>query len=193
MAKKKYEFKPDKISLSVFHKLYLTKQQRLNILRWTLYALVLLVMSLLQDVILCRLDIFGATSDLVPCAIFLTCMLLGTQRGCLYALISACLFQFSGSGPGYHAIAIITLLCILGAMARQSWLRKGFGSCLLCAGGCLFVYEYTIFFVGLLLGQTTLSRIGVPLVTWLLSLLAIPVLYPVLRAIQKIGGESWKD
>ena len=193
MAKKKYEFKPDKISLGVLHKLYLTQQQRLTILRWVLFGLVLLVMSLLQDVILCHMDIFGATTDLVPCAIFLTCMLLGTQKGCLYALISACLFQFSGSGPGYHAIALITILCILGAIFRQSFLRKGFGSCLLCAGGCHLLYELIVFFVGLLLGQTTFARIGVALGTGILSLLAIPVLYPILRAIEKIGGETWKE
>ena len=110
MAKKKYEFKPDKISLGILHKLYLTKRQRMTILRWTLLGVVLLVLSLLQDVILCRLDIFGATTDLVPCAIFLSCMLLGTQSGCLYALIAASLFQFSGGGPGYSTTTLITLL-----------------------------------------------------------------------------------
>lgn len=193
MAKKKYEFKPDKITLGFFHKLYLTKKQRITILKWTLYALVLLVMSLLQDVILCKLDVFGATTDLVPCAIFLTCMLLGTQTGCLYALIAASLFQFSGSGPGYHAIAIITVLCVCGAVIRQSYLRKGFGSCLLCAGVCHMLYEFIIFFVGILLGQTVLARIGVTLLTGLMSLVSIPVLYPILRAIEKIGGETWKD
>lgn len=193
MAKKKYEFKPDRISLGFFHKLYLTKKQRISILKWLLYALVLLVMSLLQDVILCKLDIFGATTDLVPCAIFLTCMLLGTQSGCVYALVAACLFQFSGSGPGYHAIAIITILCVAGAIFRQSFLRKGFGSCLLCAGGCHILYELTVFFAGLILGQTILARIGVALFTGILSLMCIPVLYPILRSIEKIGGETWKE
>ena len=193
MAKKKYEFKPDRTSLGFFNKLYLTKKQRLSILRWTLYALVLLVMSLLQDVILCRLDIFGATTDLVPCAIFLSCMLLGTQSGCLYALIASCLFQFSGSGPGYHAIALITILCIAGAMFRQSFLRKGFGSCLLCAGLCHMLYELAVFFIGIILGQTVIARLGVALLTGALSLIAIPVLYPILRSIEKIGGETWKD
>lgn len=193
MAKKKYEFKPDKNAIGFFHKLYLTKKQRLSILKWTLYALVLLVLSLLQDVILCQMDILGATTDLVPCAIFLCCMLLGTQSGCLFALISACLFQFSGSGPGYHAIAIITLLSVCGTMIRQSYLRKGFGSCLLCAGACHVLYEIIIFIVGMVLGQTVLARVGVALLTALLSLLAIPALYPILRAIEKIGGEPWKD
>ena len=193
MAKKKYEFKPDKISLGILHKLYLTKRQRMTILRWTLLGVVLLVLSLLQDVILCRLDILGATTDLVPCAVFLSCMLLGTQSGCLYALIAASLFQFSGGGPGYYAIAIITILCIVGAMFRQSWLRKGFGSCLLCAGSCLLLYELIIFLVALALGQTALDRILVPLFTTALTLVSIPLLYPILRSIEKIGGEPWKD
>lgn len=193
MARKKYEFKPDKISLGFFHKLYLTKKQRISILKWVLYALVLLVMSLLQDVILCKLDIFGATTDLVPCAIFLTCMLLGTQTGCVYALIAASLFQFSGSGPGYHAIAIITILCIVGAMFRQSFLRKGFGSCLLCAGVCHMLYELIVFIIGIILGQAVLGRVFVALLIGALSLVAIPVLYPILRSIEKIGGETWKD
>jgi len=193
MARKKYEFKPDKISLGFFHKLYLTKKQRISILKWVLYALVLLVMSLLQDVILCKLDVFGATTDLVPCTIFLTCMLLGTQTGCVYALIAASLFQFSGSGPGYHAIAIITILCIVGAMFRQSFLRKGFGSCLLCAGVCHMLYELIVFIIGIILGQAVLGRVFVALLTGALSLVAIPVLYPILRSIEKIGGETWKD
>ena len=193
MARKKYEFKPDKITLSVLHKLYLTKQQRQTILRWTLYGLVLLVVSLLQDVILCHMDVFGATTDLVPCTIFLTCMLLGVQKGCLYALISAALFQFSGSGPGYHAIALITILCIFGTMVRETWLRKSFGSSLLCAGGCHVLYELIVFFVGMVLGQTTFARFGTALATGLMSLLGIPLLYPVLRAIERIGGETWKD
>ncbi len=193
MAKKKYEFKPDRSSIGFFHKLYLTKKQRLSILKWSLYALVLLLLSLLQDVILCQMDILGVTTDLVPCAIFLCCMLLGTQSGCLFALISACLFQFSGSGPGYHAIAIITILSICGAMFRQSYLRKSFGSCLLCTGVCHLLYELTVFVVGIILGQTVIARMGVAVLTGLLSLLIIPILYPILHSIEKIGGETWKD
>lgn len=193
MARKKYEFKPDKISLGLLNKLYLTKLQRISLLKWFLQALVLLVLSLVQDVILCRMDIMGATTDLVPCGIFLSCMMLGAQSGCVYALISACLFQFSGAGPGYHVIAIITILAIAGAMFRQSFLKKGFGSCLLCAGVCHMVYELAVFAIGWLLGQTVFSYVGVAVLTGVLSLALIPILYPILRSIEKIGGETWKD
>ena len=193
MAKKKYEFKPDKISLGLLNKLYLTKLQRISLLKWLLQALVLLVLSLLQDVIFCRLDVFGATTDLVPCAIFLSCTMLGAQSGCVYALISACLYQFSGAGPGYHAIALIVVLSILGAVVRQSFLRKGFRSCLLCAGVCLMLYELMVFVIGMALGQTTALYFGVSVTTGLLTLALIPILYPILRSIEKIGGETWKD
>lgn len=193
MAKKKYEFKPDKLASGIISKLYVTRKVRLAILRWVLYALVLLAVSLLQDVILCHLDIFGATTDLVPCAIFLISMLLGAERCCLFALISSALFQFSGAGPGYQAIAAITFLCIFGAMFRQSYLRRGFFSCLLCTAVCVMVYEVLMFGFALLLGQTHVLRIFVVLVTGLLTLISIPVLYPIAGAIDKIGGDTWKD
>ena len=71
MAKRKYEFQPDRQRSSVLDKLYLTARQRTALLKWVLYALVLLVLSILQDVVLCRLTLFGGTTDLVPGAIFM--------------------------------------------------------------------------------------------------------------------------
>ena len=71
MARRKYEFKPDKEGSGILSKLYITRRQRLTLLRWTLYALVILVLSLVQDVILSRIGIRGATTDLVPAGILL--------------------------------------------------------------------------------------------------------------------------
>lgn len=193
MAKKKYDFKQDKLAQGVLNKLYMTPRQRFAVLRWSLFGLLLLVVSLLQDVILCRLDVFGATTDLVPCTIFLVTMLLGVEKGSVFALVSASMFQFTGSGPGYHAIALITVLCVLVSMFRQSYLRKGFVSTVLCASLCQMAYALIVFFVALLLGQTHIGRIYVAALTGGLSVLAMPLLYPVVRRIEKIGGESWKD
>ena len=92
---KKYEFRPDKPRVSLLSKLYLTKLQRAVLLKWTLYALLLLVLSLLQDVVFCRLRLFGATSELIPCAIFLICVLEGAEQGGTFALVSAALYVFS--------------------------------------------------------------------------------------------------
>ncbi len=193
MAKKKYQFKPDKLTSGILDKLYMTKQMRIKLLKWVLFSLMLLVASLLQDVILCHMSIFGATTDLVPCAIFLICMVLGTERSCIFALIGSAMYQFSGTGPGYQAVATITILCILGAMFRQSYLRRDFFSCLLCAGVLTFAYELIIFFFAVIFGQTYFNRVLVAVFTGVLTIFAIPIFYPIANAIDKIGGETWRD
>lgn len=193
MAKKKYQFKPDKLTSGILDKLYMTKQMRIKLLKWVLFSLMLLVASLLQDVIFCHMNIFGATTDLVPCAIFLICMVLGTERSCIFALVASAMYQFSGTGPGYQAVATITILSLLGAMFRQSYLRRDFFSCLLCAGVLTMAYELIIFFFAILLGQTHFSRVLVAVFTGVLTLFAIPVYYPIANAIDKIGGEIWRD
>ena len=193
MAKRKYEFRPDKTGTGLLHKLYLTKKQQFSLLRWFLYALVILVLSVVQDVILCRMNIYGATTDLVPCGIFLICVVLGAESGCVFALIAAAMYQFSGTAPGYHCIFMITALAIAVTMFRQSYLRENAGANILCAAFALLAYELLLFSIGYALSQITLNRLPVFLTTTGLSLLAVPVLYPIVTAIRKIGGETWRD
>lgn len=193
MARKKYEFRPDKTGPDLLGKLYLTKKQRLSLLKWLLFALVMLALLLIQDVILCRLDVFGATTDLVPCAIFLACVLLGVESGSVFALVTAALYQFSGSGPGYYVIAVIPALGILLTLVRQSYLRKGVGANILCTAIAFFLYEMCLLGIGLLNEQTVFFRSGTFLITTGLTLLAVPVLYPLFSALERIGGETWKE
>ena len=68
---KRSEFKPDKPRVGFLSRLYLTKKQRRSVLKWVLYSLVLLFLSLVQDVLLCNMNILGATTELVPVGIFL--------------------------------------------------------------------------------------------------------------------------
>jgi len=193
MAKRKYEFQPDRQRSSVLDKLYLTARQRTALLKWVLYALVLLVLSILQDVVLCRLTLFGGTTDLVPGAIFMISMILGAESGCIFSLISAAMYQFSGTGPGYYIIALIPVLAIGSALFRQVFLRKGAASNLLCAAFAIVLYEALLFGVGIVMGQTVLFRWPSFLSTAGLTLVCSFVLYPLLHAIEKIGGETWKE
>ena len=193
MARHKYEFRPDKTGSGLLSKLYLTKKQRLSALKWTLYGLLLLVLSVLQDVILCRFSLFGATTDLVPCAILLICVYQGTETGSVFALVAAALYQFSGTAPGYYIIAVITLLGLIAAAFRQGYLRKSMSADLLCAGIALALYELIIFLVAVATGVSSPMRAPTVLITFLLSGLFMPVLYPLAAAIDKIGGETWKE
>jgi len=190
---KKNEFKPDKPQSGVLSKLYLTRKQRQSILKWLLYSLVLLVLSVLQDVILCRMRFFGATTDLVPVGIFLICLLTGLQDGCIFLLITACLYQFSGTAPAPYCIAVIVVLGIFVTYFRQSFLQKRFSSAMVCVVFALLIYEAAVFTVSLLQGLTVLGGIRTTLLTVLLSSCVAPLLYPLIKAIGTIGGEPWKE
>ena len=190
---KKYEFQPDKPYATWLSKLQLTRQQQKNILKWGLYALLLVILSVVQDVVLCRLRIDGGTTDLVPCAIFLVCLCEGTQRGSVFSLIAAFLYLRSGSAPGPHVLVLITVLAAISTALYQAYLRPGFPAALLCLTLSMALYELGIFSFCMLLEQVTFSRYMSFVVPAVLTLVAVPVLYPLMRAISSIGGETWRE
>ena len=193
MLKRKHDFKPDRMGAGALSKLYLTRRQRLNLLRWLLYGAVILLLSLMQDVILCRIRIFGVTTNLVGAGILLLSMMLQPDAGAVFALISSVLYYFSGAAPGPYAIVFLTGLGVLLNIFRYSYLRKGFGSAMLCAGAAMMLYEVLTFGVGLFLGHTTVARFAGFCITGGLSAAVMPLLYPLFVSIGKIGGESWKE
>lgn len=191
--RKKVEFKPDSTGAGLLRRLYLTQRQRKHALKWLLFSLVCLVVLVLQDVTFSRFEIFGATTDLLPCALLLICVLEGAQSGGVFVLVSSVFYLFSGSAPGTYVILLLTLLGVVASIFRQAYLRKGFNSTLLCTGMAVVLYELCIFAMGLLTGKTILTRLPVFAVTAVLSVAVLPVLYPVVQAIGKIGGETWKE
>lgn len=193
MAKKNYEFRPDRTGSGILSRLYLTRLQRLSAMKWLLYSLVVLILSVLQDVLLCRMDIWGATTDLVPCAVLMVCVLEGAEHGSLFCLITALIYLFSGSSPGYHVLVLLPVLGVGASIFRQSLLRKSFSATILCAGAALFLYELAIFAMALFLNLTHAGRFSVALITGGLTLAVMPILYPILVSIGKIGGETWKE
>lgn len=189
MSRKKYEFRPDAEGTSLFSRLYLTPHQRKVLLKWGLYAVVLLLLSLLQDVILSRFRVFGVTTDLVSCAILLICVLQGSEKCSIFALVAAALYQFSG-GPGYFVIVLLPLLGILAAIFRQAYLHKNVASELLCSCFALALYELGLFAICLVLERTAPEKFGAFALTTALTAVAIPILYPICNAINKLGGEA---
>lgn len=190
---KKVDFKPDKPRSGLLDKLYLTRLQRKSLLKWCLYVAVLLLLSVVQDVLLCKFHIFGATTELVPCGIFLICLMEGTETGSVFALVASALYLFSGSAAGNYSLVLLTTIAFLITLLRQSFLQKGWGAAVLCTFMGLLVYEVSAFLIAAFLGQTYMGRIGVAILTAMLTALATPVLYPLLVRIGKLGGESWKE
>ena len=197
MAKKRrrpiYEFKPDRARVNFLKKFHMTALQKRQVLQWGLYGLICLFLLIVQIVIMSRVSYRGATTDLVPMAIFLICVISDAYAGSLFALIASTLYEFSGASPGPYTIAFITVLGVAAAVFRQSLWRRSFRSNILCSGLALLFYELAVFGTGIFLRLTYWGRIGVFLLTWLLSFLVMLALYPLIRRIQKIGGEVWRE
>lgn len=190
---KRNEFKADKPRSGFFSKLFLTQQQRAVLLKWVLYAAVLLVLSVVQDVLLSRGRLFGATTELVPVAIFLICLTEGVERGSVFSLVAACLYLFSGTAAGYYSIVVITAAAIGVTLFRQSYLQKGFAASMLCTVAAMLLHTLCLFLIGLFLEKTTPGRIVSHFLSAFYSLLAAPALYPIVTGISSFGGEAWKE
>ena len=188
---RKYRFRPDKGRLKLSNYLMPTPKQRKQVLKWSLYTLILVLFSVVQDVLLSRIRVFGATTELIPCAIFVICILEGPQNGSIFALVSALCYLFSGTAPGVYTVVSITFLAIGSAILRQAFLQEGFFACLLCTAGAMVLYELSNFLLGLLLELTIPARFYGFLLTAIFSLVAVPLIYPLAKAISHIGDQAW--
>ncbi len=193
MLFKKHDFRPDKTRSGTLNKLYITKKQRRKALKWLLMTLFLVVVCVVQDVILSRINLWGTTFDLLAATLLLACIMQDPEYGSIFVLIASGLYSFSGSAPGYYVIALMTAIGVFFAIVRQCYLHDGFNSTFLCTAAGVFLYEMAIFGIGLFLGQTAWSRITTQLIKTGLSLAVMPLMYPVLHAILKIGGKTWNE
>lgn len=192
-ALKKNEFRPDNRGTGQLRKLWPTPKQQLRALRWLLYGVVCLVGLLMQDVALYRVNVAGGCTDLVPCLILMVAVIQGVETGGIFTLVASILFFFSGSSPGFHVIPLLTFVTVLVVIFRQAFLRRGLGTVLLCTGLGMLLYEMGLFAINLFLRLTMASRVGTALITAVLSLIVVPVAYPVMMAIGKLGGEAWGE
>ena len=196
MAKRKrkvYEFKPDRQETSLLKKLYLTRLQRKQILKWGSYAALCILLLTVQDVMMSRFRLSGATTDLAVCIIFLIGLYEGTENGSLFALIASLVYLFSGSSPGAQCVALLTCGTVLLNLFRQmSWHRSG-GSILLCTCAGIVIYEMLNFLFGIFVGNTIWARAGVFLLVAIMTCICAFPLYPLVKLISKIGGDTWKE
>lgn len=190
---KKQEFRPDKPSISLLDRLILTKKQQRNLLKWVFYGLLLVLISVVQDVLLSRVRLLGATTELIPCTVFLICLIEGSHTGSIFSLVTGLLYLFSGTAPGPYSMVAIVFCSIGACILRQALLQESFSSVMLCTAGAMLLYVLSNFAFGWFLGLTRFSRIHGFFITAGLSLLTVPLFYPVAKAINAFGGQSWKE
>lgn len=187
------EFKPDATGTKFTKLLHLTEQQQKNILRWTLYVAVCILALVVQDVIMSRVSIFGATTDLPAAIILLLAVIEGCETGSMVALAAATLYYFTGTAPGPYCVAMFTIIGMAAGLFRQKYLHRSAGSIVVCTGVAVILYEIGLYVMGLFMGLTRWDRIGIFFVTGLLSCVMLIPMYMLVFRIGQIGGNTWKE
>lgn len=194
MAKRKnMDFKPDAPDYSWLKSLYMTRLQRLHLLKWGLYALTIILALVIQDVIMSRVTFLGATTDLAVVVILLITVIESSEIGSVFVLVASVLYYFSGSAPGPYVVGLMTAVGVAASMLRQMYLHRSRSAIVLCAGAALVVYEIGLYAVGVFLELTRWGRLGSFLLTGIYGWLIMIPLYPLICKIGLIGGSTWKE
>lgn len=191
--KKRNEFRPDPTTSTWLKTRRLTRLQKLRLLKWVLYALIVILCLVIQDVIMSQLRLFGATTDLAVGAILLITVIEGTDVGSLFVLIASMLYWFSGSAPTPICIALLTTFGIGATMFRQMFWHRSRGTLTLCACLALTAYELGLFVTGIMQGLTYFGRLPSFLLTSAYTCLVMIPLYTLVNKTGLIGGNTWKE
>ena len=188
-----YEFKPDPKNTNFLKRLYMTRLQRLTLLKWGCYVLAGITLLVVQDVIMSQIRFSGATTDLPVAFILLVGLYEGLELGSVFTLSASLFYWFSGSAPTPICIGLLCVLNVFSGLFRQMYWNRSFGSLTLCTAVSIMLYEMMLFAVGLMQGLTIVPRASVFALTGALTCITMLPMYPLVRAISKIGGESWKE
>ncbi len=193
MARKMKDFQPDVQHPDTLGKLLMTKKQWQRLLKWLLFSAVCLLGLIVQDVVMSRFQWYGATTDLAVCCIMMVCVMQGAEDGCIFTLIAAAVYYYAEQDVGPYCIPLMTVIAVFATMFRQNFLSQGLGTLIICVGAGMIVYELGIFLVGVFLEHTTWDRVTRFLLTAVYTTVAVPLVYPMMVGIGKIGGQLWTE
>ena len=171
----------------------MTRLQRMTLLKWGTYIMTGVALLVIQDVIMSGMRISGATTDLPVAFILLVGLYEGLENGSVFTLVASLIYWFSGSAPTPVCVGLLCVLNIFIGLFRQMYWNRSFGSLTLCAGISIMLYEMLLFALGLFQGLTIMDRVGVFALTGAFTCITMLPMYPLVRVISKIGGESWND
>lgn len=187
------EFKPDQLNISPLKMLHFTEVQRDQFVRWFLYIAMCILCLVVQDTIMSRISILGATTDLCVGVMLLIAVIEGSDVGSVFILIAALFYYFSGSAPGPYSVGMLSVMGLAASLFRQQVWHRNANSIILCSGAAVMVYEIGLYGVGLFLGLTRWYRLPRFILTGMLTIAAMIPLYWLVNIIGQIGGNTWKE
>lgn len=158
--------------------------------KWTVYALGLLPIWLLDAYILPRMPLWGTVPMLLPLAVAAVAVLEGAYAGTGFGLAVGLLWELAypeGFGGLVFYLALAGMA--MGAVSQYA-LSQSFAGCLICSAGVLGVLDLLRVARGLLVDLASLSdllQVAAPEFFW--SLAWTPLVWLLFRSIyRRVGG-----
>lgn len=171
-------------------KLYITPRQWMQILRWTMYALLFLLIMMVQTVVLGNRTILGTHPVFVPVVITCVCLREGPERGGTFALLASLLWCLSGADQGSASLLVLTVLPVLGSILCRAVLANRFFPCLIISFFVLVFDQLLIFVLKYFFDSMVSSLFFEELVPCVLvSILIQPLVYWLVKCIARIGAD----
>ena len=158
--------------------------------KWTVYALGLLPVWLLDAYILPRVPLWGTVPMLLPLAAAAVAVLEGAYAGTGFGLAVGLLWELAYPGGFGGQVFFLALAGMAMGAVSQYALSQSFAGCLICSAGVLGLLD--LLRVGLRLfinaaGLTALLQVAVPEFLW--SLAWTPLVWLLFRFIyNRVGG-----
>ncbi len=165
-------------------------QKYRNTIMWVLFALLYLLVLLLQTVVLGRARILGVTPNLMPVVVVCIAMHLNHEAGGLFGLIVGFVWYAAGGDDGILAMVSFPVFAILAGWLCDNLFSRRIWSALLLSLSALLCHETAVFLLKFYLAGAEGSFLyRVPLIT-AVSLPACPAIYLLAKAIRKAGAPA---
>ena len=157
-----------------------------KILMWALYAVLMVVLALLQTVVFGRVRYFGAKVSLLPVALACVAMHAEPEGAGLFGLVSGlCWYACGADGAGLSILTFTAVALGVSWLCRQ-YLRPQLAAALLLSAAALLVTQGALALIRLYLGTPGQTGLRVLLIGCGLSLIACPPVYLLTRRIRRI-------
>lgn len=158
--------------------------------KWSVYALGLLPVWLLDAYILPRFPLWGVIPMLLPSAVVAVAVLEGAYAGTCFGMSVGLLWELSyagGFGGLVFAMALVGM--VVGGLSQYA-LSQSLPGCMLCSAGVLLLLDGLRVGRGLLTQSAQLPQLlQVAVPECLLSLACTPLIYLLFRTIfNRVGG-----
>ena len=161
--------------------------KRKKLIMWSLYALLLFVVLLLQTVYFSQISIAGVHFDLLPILVSAVAVICGAEAGGIFALCAGLFWALSGGSDGGMTIVGLTVSAVLAGYLCDAVLNRRLLTAVLMALMTLLITSFGVLAVRAYLDGVGSWGIWKCLLQAGMTLPLSPLLYLAAKVIRKAG------